>query len=467
MASVRHTPTRYLATSAFLNIGFADEFLKHIFTRDNRAKGPPCGLDVNLIAEWCFAAKRMNRSRTFIRIGLFVLAISTLIVSPRLSILFLLAVAIQSCVFNYNIKHGKFARALLSDDSKPPVNANIPIDAAAQLGKIQHEHDSSTIIYSGFSPFLGGGIESLGWNFALNIRPKNGSHEAPILRFTPDELHRDIIDGIEMLEIPFYKADEILCVPGDSIRQFPEFFHSREPDFGITPSEFDESILADMPARKYYRMQVDAWQGHLIISYYFRTTFKSDTLFVEAASYQALPIAKKYRLLDGLNINPKAIDIYRLVILSLLTVPFFLIRDIAVCLEPVFRILSDPRRIFARESIYETPNAINKKIDNDPWYDFGAAKAIREYYSSNSYETYFQKQDAVFYIKMLDARLLDMLIKFLDERNIDTSDLRDQKSTIINSGIIVSGSGSVTAGAVALGKKAKVSTKQVQVSSKN
>ena len=51
--------------------------------------------------------------------------------------------------------------------------------------------------------------------------------------------------------------------------------------------------------------------------------------------------------------------------------------------------------------------------------------------------------------------MLDAVIDLLDARNIDTSDLRDQRASIINSGLIVHGG--LQAGAVAVGTEAKAS----------
>ncbi len=45
---------------------------------------------------------------------------------------------------------------------------------------------------------------------------------------------------------------------------------------------------------------------------------------------------------------------------------------------------------------------------------------------------------------MLERSILDSTIDFLEAKNVDTSDLKERKTTILNSGVIVSG-GSIEA----------------------
>ena len=55
-------------------------------------------------------------------------------------------------------------------------------------------------------------------------------------------------------------------------------------------------------------------------------------------------------------------------------------------------------------------------------------------------------------MKILEAQILDCVVRFLDERNIDTSGLKEAQNKIINSGIIVAGGSSVEANTLAVGR---------------
>ncbi len=60
--------------------------------------------------------------------------------------------------------------------------------------------------------------------------------------------------------------------------------------------------------------------------------------------------------------------------------------------------------------------------------------------------------------KVLNKRLVDTIIGFLDSRGVDTTDLRDRTNTILNNGIFVTGGGSFSGGNVAAGDHAAVNT---------
>jgi hypothetical protein len=61
------------------------------------------------------------------------------------------------------------------------------------------------------------------------------------------------------------------------------------------------------------------------------------------------------------------------------------------------------------------------------------------------------------YIKILERTILDAIIEFLDEHNIETSDIKQRQTTILNSGVIVHG-GNVTAETLAVGEGSKATT---------
>ncbi len=95
-----------------------------------------------------------------------------------------------------------------------------------------------------------------------------------------------------------------------------------------------------------------------------------------------------------------------------------------------------------------------RRIRTSPLYNYGTDTALRQQLSSNRYVHYFQKLDGDFYSKVLERTILDEIVSFLDEHDIDTSDIRERQTTILNSGIIVQG-GDVNAETLAVGSGAK------------
>jgi hypothetical protein len=56
--------------------------------------------------------------------------------------------------------------------------------------------------------------------------------------------------------------------------------------------------------------------------------------------------------------------------------------------------------------------------------------------------------------KVIERRMLDSITDFLDRHDIDTSDLKQRESTILNNGVLMTG-GSLQAGSMAVGTRAR------------
>lgn len=67
------------------------------------------------------------------------------------------------------------------------------------------------------------------------------------------------------------------------------------------------------------------------------------------------------------------------------------------------------------------------------------------------FRRYFQVQDKQAYFKIIEGRILDSIIEFLDLCNVDTSALTKSSGTIVNSGIFMSG-GEINAGSIVAGE---------------
>ncbi len=106
-----------------------------------------------------------------------------------------------------------------------------------------------------------------------------------------------------------------------------------------------------------------------------------------------------------------------------------------------------------------------KAIERDPTYDYGAGTTMRASFAQNLFQHHFQKSDADLCAKLVERKVLDELVSFLDEHGIDTSDLRERTTTILNSGILVQG-GDVRADSLAVGSHAQATSNTMQSSQK-
>jgi hypothetical protein len=86
--------------------------------------------------------------------------------------------------------------------------------------------------------------------------------------------------------------------------------------------------------------------------------------------------------------------------------------------------------------------------------DHGALVSIREAASDSKWQRYFQKLDDARYVKVIQQRIFRSPAEFLDDHDIDASSLVNRSETLIDNGVMVTGSGTLNAQAVAAGPSA-------------
>jgi hypothetical protein len=194
---------------------------------------------------------------------------------------------------------------------------------------------------------------------------------------------------------------------------------------------------------------VYAWRGELVLTVFLRFTQVSDKLFTEVNYLLLPPLHRGYRRADqiarSLTWRRRAqLAGHALVATPLLWLlaPFALI-DAAAAPYRHWR----ERRRWRREVL------------ENPAFDYGAGPTLRERTSSPNFDNYFQKLDSEMYQKVIERQLLDGLVEFLDARGIDTSDLKERETAILNNGVIVTG-GSVRAESLAVGRRALATTRR-------
>jgi hypothetical protein len=172
--------------------------------------------------------------------------------------------------------------------------------------------------------------------------------------------------------------------------------------------------------------------------------------------YLLTPLDTEYRRIDTL-VSRTRWDAVKLGLGALVVGPFAALaawlKLLATLGGRVRRILDLPKRRQRRE------------IKKNPMFDYGVSQSLRESMSSHRFVHYFQRLDREMYVKILEREILDTIITFLEDHNIDTSDIRERQTTITNSGIIVQG-GDIEAQSLAVGAEARA-TYTVQQAAKS
>lgn len=463
--------TRYLCAAAQLDRAFRSQVLEQIIDEEHRVINIPAGVDLLSVAKHCLDAKRRKLIRNVVISIFFVQAsidayqtfyvlkdsfsnfdsaLLMSILSIYISFYFILAwvaVAFETWATRYQI----FSNLLKTNFNPDCVFLRTKTDnkLCSQLSGILNEEECNVVVYSGFSPFVGSGIDIGGWSFAINTSQGKkgvGIAEEPE-PFTIQELYRHIDSDINKLNLQGTSIQDKIFVNGQQIREDQRFLPDplKRPLTRISLSDLTEIIGNQSALTRHYKcIRIIDWQGEIIFSVFLRFVQLRQNLFIEASYFLLTPLKQEYRKIDEIQPNPTWQQRLKLIqndfIKALFLFPGAIILLSGELFIPLFR--------------WNKRRAKRRLIRENPIFDYGAVTSVRELASSNLYSHYFQKLDTEMFLKIVEKQILDTLVDFLDDRHIDTSDLRSRQDTILNNGVIVSG-GSITTDNLTVGERAK------------
>jgi len=446
-----HLITRSLCASAITQgKAFRQRILEHVDRRFS-AVVPEPGLDLGLLTQVCkFLENRESKYYLwFVGIGI----VSAFALIPVVGIIvFILGAGIVMFYKSYEEQHNllKLFTRDQFDPSKVREQLRATLSTNIQQGIPADEQN--LIVYKGFWPFVGMGIDLGGWSFTVDVsRPKDQITQQmeETQPFQATELCEAIENASHSLNFPKLNTKDLLFISGADIRN----------DRTILPNIFDRPVQLidhatysgdEFRMRRYKRIAIHDWGNEIIFSVFLRCTVRGKNLFVEAKRFLLTPIDHKYREVDYLVKQdwPKLVG---LGVRSLVTGPIAALLAWVGLLSQVTNFINSQLGFHERQ--------LKKEVKDNPAYNYGASTSIRESLSSAQYAHYFQRSDHDMYAKVLDQELIEVIIRFLDDHNIDTSQLRDRKTTILNSGIIVQG-GNIEAQSIAAGTGAQATTNQ-------
>lgn len=466
--------TRYLCATAYTDYDFRDKIIEKILKEDHTAIGVSYGVDMPAVVRHCLAAKR----RIFVRDALVISSsLSYPIILLVFALLFgnmfdpseqdlsLLLVVIGSLWFSFMCfsfvcvlwetwtRHSLLTKHFRKDNYDPDyVKTKVSAETARALDRISKQQKANVVVYSGFSPFIGSGVDLGGWSFSLNVHKGKedlGRNREP-QSFEVGELYSCLFDGLQKLSFHGLITEDKLFVNGKDIRDDRRFLPDPllSPESTVSPELISEFI--DMPThtvRHYMCVRISDWKGEMVLSVFLRLAKNGGSFFAEANYLLLTPLAENYRKADSMRPSPGFGDAIWMIGVSLL-------KSVLIWHFSVVILFFKVSRVFFRWS-----ENINRErlVAEDPTFDYGASGSVRHYVSSSEYRRYFQKLDKEMYVKTIERLILDRIIQFLDEKNIDTSELKDRQATILNNGVIVTG-GDVRAKSLAVGQSAKASS---------
>ncbi|HEY2116673.1 MAG TPA: hypothetical protein VGJ51_16375, partial [Candidatus Angelobacter sp.] len=193
--------------------------------------------------------------------------------------------------------------------------------------------------------------------------------------------------------------------------------------------------------RHYQHIRVVNWDGELVVSAFLRLSKPGHNLFIEVNYCLVAPLSEAYHAIDSLNPFLNWSEWLNLILLSGITAA---IKAIFMPLIVLGHAVSPLHRWHERSKA-------KRAVRENAAFNYGSLGSLRELASVWVYRRYFQKLDKEMSVKILERQIFDTIVHFLDAKGVDTSDLKERQTTLLNNGLVVSGSGTIQAESLAVG----------------
>ncbi|MER6104577.1 zinc ribbon domain-containing protein [Streptomyces sp. NPDC001832] len=445
--------TRYLCATAYLKHRYANSLIRKIAADPHVAVAPAPACDVPVVLRHAYRANARRHYRDLV-LCVFLLFIIALQVAGRhdLTALPLLLSWVVVMCYDLSTRYGvlkKFRRDTFRPEDAPvPPNDKIK----QRLDDIGAYADGNMTVYSGYSPFIGFGTEVESWllNFDTTVRDDSVTNQAATAARDVDvaELYANVAEHVGTVGLPGLQIEERLFVDGSALDDNRSLLSERDrPVPGIAPELMDE--LKREPkrdARPYLAVHCAGWEGELVASFFLRFVISGSTLFVEAVQTVLLPLSDRYRGVDNVGLHP--------------TLRFLAGRILETPFSTILLLLAAPvRAVIGFDPDFPVSWRVRlrkRRINYLGTFDYGARMSARPQSADDEFRNHFQATDGYRFLKSIERRALDALIKFAEEHGMDTRDLKTQHDAIVNNGIIATGSARVESNSVASGTRARI-----------
>jgi hypothetical protein len=454
--------TRYLCAAAHLDEQFRNSTIRKLMKGKHRAIAVSYGVDMATVLKHCLVARSRTRLRNFVLALAIILTYLLCLEGLRsnreemviIALVLYFTVSFVAILTEVVIREHKTVRMNLSENNYNPDCVTWP-GIAALTRDLCDARESNVMIYSGFSPFVGSGINVKAWSFAVDI--SRGKEElGRVFQAQPfeiRELYSEISSALADLNLGNLSIEDKLCVNGRDIRNDPRFLPNllERPATQVS-REIVEGCI-DNPStdvRHYKQIRLVDWSGELVLSIFLRLSKPGRNLFIETTYCLLTPVDQRYQKVDAMNPDPG--------IGSWLWTGFVCASTAAMSwsLWPLWV----AAKLLMHHGQWLADVLTRKVIRKNPTFDRGAASSVREDVGSTEYQRYFQKLDKEMYLKILEQQIIDATVRFLDGKGIETTQMKERRTTILNSGVIVSGTMSVQGDTVAVGGQARAEKRE-------
>ncbi len=371
----------------------------------------------------------------------------------RASIWVVLLLMIWGTCFAYRlIVHRTIAVEFTSESYDPRRAPALDRVHERHLDYIEQAQRGNVTVYSQENgrPFIGFGAVTEQWCLVTPLRSAASSaqqidpyadgyrkttnsvavlNDAEAVPFTIDQLYEAIRTGMAELADPRLPEDEV--VPHLSVRdrvfvsgKLPinsPFLDQGQPRYRLSEPEIkDVQRTVRGRLRHYQSVRMAAWGGELEVTTFLHATQRGRMLYVEFIATVVPSIRSAYHRIDTYDRLDAAATVRAAgrAVGDVIRSPLALVAVTAAGIAKI------------RRALNESSDA--KRISRQLMFDYGCRTSVRELAADFANPAPFQPYDANERVSVIERRLLQILVGFLEEHGYDITDLAGQVATVIN-----------------------------------
>lgn len=323
-------------------------------------------------------------------------------------------------------------------------------DQFPQTEDVFEDHrETNLVVFSGGNPFTNFGLPVGEWHLNADIKREKTAANSALAQASPvepdiDEVYSRVLTSLKTTTEIDLEVFTLYLIQGQDVPEVIKPKGAHPIPTWHEPKELDEiSYRLDASVRKYVCVSRSIWKHNVVASYFLSVRKIGEDICLDIFSILMPPLAEQYQRFDD-DLPETFGGNVMAVIGNLIWAPLRPINAVLVLCSGLFR-ARDLKRL-------------KRQVKNNPRFDFGAPNGIRMVASTFGAMDYYQNADRRTVDSVFVGRILRTFLDYLDECAVDTSELREQRTTIINQGLIVQ-SGDVNANSIAVGANAKAQGK--------
>ena len=404
-------------------------------------------VDLELLVKHCSQARRIFNRKFINLFFLFLVSIALYLFIPlEILVAPLFIVLLTSYIY---LTYEDFSwKSFVRQKIKDKDIADMPLKKFDnELVELTRKYKSNSIhYYKEYNPFSNHGYLVGGWSLPIDTtKPNNPTNSDETKSFDEKELYETITKRLTKLNFENLITEDCLFVNTDDITKDHLFFNNDKLLNKPTEELINKFNNSKSERVRYYKMiKIKDWGNELVFTSLIRIYKSSENLFLETKFFILPSLIKETKEIDKLKNNIQLKEGLSILAGNVFYTPLLLISSPLIIIGDFIKssgIIKSIQGLFMNDDELEQLIGISPSIDR--------------IFRSEYYEDYYQIQDRDFYLKTVEKRILNSIIDFLDEHNIDISDFKDSKTHILNNGIIMSG-GEMKASNIAVGSKNKI-----------